>query len=149
MSPLSRAHQHRLLKLASGPQAASREKELRLYDDLVTWGYATSEPIGNEYGWLYTRYRITKSGQRRAASRDPQERFPASAGPWLDVYFETVRGAAQFAKGVRKIFGYRAVIDEANPRKLTTNLERWQFSELMQRMNTSHRNAPLRTEKRG
>ena len=108
-------------------------------------------PKLTDYGEVYLRQRTgasardPRSRSRRRQSRD--ERFPTSAGPWLDVYFETPYAAKRFAKGVH-MFGYRVAIDEKNPRKLTTNLERWRFSDLMDRMKTTRQNAPLRADTR-
>lgn len=84
--------------------------------------------------------------RRTRTARD--EAFPSSAGPWLNVYFETPSAAARFARGVREVVGYRAVADEKNPRMIVTNLERWQFSRLMDKLRTSRRSAPLRVDTR-
>lgn len=73
-----------------------------------------------ELAWMLRTGNYTK---KRSTRRDP-ERFPASAGPWLDVRFETESAARRFAKNVRKVLGYRASIDERNPKLVVTNAER-------------------------
>ncbi len=75
-------------------------------------------------------------------------RFPASAGPWLNVRFDNERAAARFAKGVRKVAGYRAEIADDNPRVVITNIERWEVTPLLIRLKFSSRSSPLTIERR-
>ena len=83
---------------------------------------------------------------RARRRRDPDHGFPASAGPWVDVYFDNRGAAASFAKSVRKVMGYHASVDDVDPTKVITNVERWEIGDLMRKLRTSNRNAPLRVE---
>ncbi len=125
-----------------------RDKSRRRHRTKGAPTFAQQKAIGRKIRLLRHEAKPSKQAQAIAyrmtgvPKRDPE--FPASAGPWLTVVFDSSGAAANFAKKIRKVYGYRATVDSANPRKVITNAERWQISELRQKV--ARRSTPLSVE---